>query len=82
MKLAALLVAVLCAGCADREIRVTEYKGTATPGIAGAAYVDGQLDVNGCRVVQSDNPVDGCVRYKGAACSYSSAGCNEGKRSP
>ena len=59
-------------GCAsftnpDREIRVTEYSGTASPGLVGAPYVSGDLVVTGCRLVLSKVDGRGCLTYEGKA---------------
>lgn len=69
-------------GCAsvtnpDREIRVTEYSGTASPGLVGAPYVSGDLVVTGCRLVLSKVDGHGCLTYEGKACRYASAECDE-----
>ena len=82
------LIAGLCflalAGCSSftkpsNETRVTEYDGTAEPGLIGTPYVDGNLKVDGCRVVQ-EGSVLGCIEYLGKMCKYTSANCTiEGK---
>ena len=69
----------LVAGCAsftkpDNEIRVTEYSGSAEPGLVGTAYVTGDLAVDGCRVIESGS-VHVCTVYKGRTCTVQSAGC-------
>ncbi len=69
-------------GCAsftnpDREIRVTEYSGTASPGLVGAPYVSGDLVVTGCRLVLSKVDGRGCLTYEGKACTFASGECDE-----
>jgi hypothetical protein len=85
-----LMLAILVAslqGCASftkpaREIRVTEYTGTASPGLVGAPYVSGDLVVAGCRLVLSKTEGEGCMRYKGKACSYASKDCAPAQAQP
>lgn len=69
-----ILIMILGQGCASmhnptNEVRVTEYTGTAEPGIAGTVYVDGQLDVTGCRIVV-EGVVPGTVDYRGIKCRF------------
>ena len=80
MRAACLVVLLALAGCSSltspaKETRVIEYSGRAEPGIVGTVYVDGDLQVQGCRVVQGKAEPSGCVRYKGDRCEYSSKGC-------
>jgi len=69
-----ILATLLLGGCASvtnptNERRVTEYG-------AGAALYGGQGVIGGCRLVQ-EGETDGCLRYQGPRCSYSSPACPE-----
>lgn len=74
-----LVVGVLsaCASLTEpaRELRVTEYHGTATPGLAGAPYVDGELAVDGCRLTLGVDDAPGCLTFIGTRCHYASRDC-------
>lgn len=71
--------AALVTGCAaDKETRITEYSGTAKPGLVGAPYVSGDLKVQGCRVVEGKGKTAGCITYKGpGGCTFTSTDCKE-----
>jgi len=73
-----LILALTLPGCASltkptNELRVTSYNGTVEPAAIGAP-VDGQVAVDGCRVV-SEGDIQGCLTVDKPGCQYRSAGC-------
>ena len=70
----AIAALILLPGCStltgpDNEIRVTEYGGD------GSYLMQASGQVAGCRAVQVGT-VEGCMRFKGATCTFTSAGCD------
>lgn len=73
MKLLAVMLLALLAGCStltspDNEVRVTEYGGK------GSYLMQASGQVAGCRAVQVGT-VQGCMRFKGKTCTFTSDGC-------
>lgn len=57
-----ILLALLVSACASTPENTAgtgciEYRGTAAPGIMGAAYVEGSLAVHGCRCNATSEPL-------------------------
>ena len=75
MKSLILSALLLLAGCStltspDNEVRLTEYGGD------GSYLMQASGQVAGCRAVQVGT-VEGCMRFKGATCSFVSNGCGK-----